>query len=133
MPAVCSAAVATGSAAAVAFDLMCATGFGGGAVEPESRLQAEAASDTQSSRTFAPVIVFSPVSIFSPAMLPSLPNMPLITTGAAPCASQFQRRLEHRCQLVLQRAVVLLPIARFREPGKSHGKGRIMPASRQPC
>src|ERR1700691_5378022 len=111
---------------------MCDTGFGGGGVEPESRLQAEAASATQSSRTLAPVIVFSLVSIFSPAIFPSLPNMPLITTGAAPCASQFQRRLEDSCPLVLQCAAKLLPIARFREPRKSHGKGRIVPASGQP-
>ena len=35
-----------------------------------------------------------------------------------PCRSQLERRLEHRGELIFERAVVLLPIARLGKPGK---------------
>jgi hypothetical protein len=86
--------------ATAAFGLTCDTALAGGA-EPESWLQAAIAAVTQSSRTLMRIV------IFSPAIFVSLPNMPLITTGAADRngrravrASQLQRRLEHRRQLV---------------------------------
>src|ERR1700722_15691524 len=127
MPSVCSAAVAAGAAATGAFGLTCDTGLAAG-VEPESRLQAaNAITAAHSSRTLAPLII-CPSSSFA--------SHPRIITKYATDhnrpPSQLQRLLEHRCQLILQRAVVLLPIARLRKPGESHGKGRIMPASRQP-
>src|SRR4029077_8477880 len=109
MPTVCSAAVAPGLTAAGVFRLTCVTAVAAG-FEAESRLQplTSAAADSSSRAQL--------IQVFWTVMFLSLPNTSPITTRRT---SQLQGWLEHRRQLVLQRAVMLFPVARLRKPGKS--------------
>ena len=55
---------------------------------------------------------------------------PMITKYAADHNSSGGT--EHRRELLFERPVMLLPVARLGEPGKSLRKGRVVPAARQP-